>query len=184
MGILGLLAYFALLIATARLAWRVWRERSRADLQGVRARVAVRGRRAAGAETTATFTAAELRFTIVFATQIGLLALIMVLPQAEGGRPKAGAEPAAAAPALPVRSGAARAAPPLLRREHPGERLDRVALQRELAAARADLGAPLRQQRDQRLGERVAAVGQQAVARRRVTSSPAAARGVATTGRP
>jgi O-antigen ligase len=83
MGILGLLAYFALLIGTARLAWRVWRERTEtifrafglASLCGVAGLVV--------AETTATFTAAELRFTIVLAIQIGLLALITLLPRAD-----------------------------------------------------------------------------------------------------
>ena len=48
MGILGLLAYLALLLATARLAWRVWRERTETDLQGFRSGLAVRGGGAAG----------------------------------------------------------------------------------------------------------------------------------------
>jgi ABC-type Mn2+/Zn2+ transport system permease subunit len=86
MGLNGLLAYFALLIATARLAWRVWRERTEtvfrafglASLCGVAGLVV--------AETTATFTAAELRFTIVLAIQIGLLALITLLPRADRDR--------------------------------------------------------------------------------------------------
>jgi len=92
MGILGLLAYVALLLATARLAWRVWRERTEtifrafglASLCGIAGLVV--------AETTATFTGAELRFTIAFAFQIGLLALITMLPPA--------APPEAAADAL------------------------------------------------------------------------------------
>ena len=83
MGILGLLAYVALLIATARLSWRVWRERTEPVFRvfGLGSLCAVAGLLVA--ETTATFTGAELRFTIVFAIQIGLLALIASLPQAE-----------------------------------------------------------------------------------------------------
>jgi O-antigen ligase len=95
MGILGLLAYFALLIATARLSWRVWRERSEPIFRvfGLASLCGVAGLLVA--ETTATFTAAELRFTIVFAIQIGLLALIASLPRAatdgegEDGEPDA-----------------------------------------------------------------------------------------------
>lgn len=83
MGILGLLAYLALLLATARLAWRVWRERTETIFRafGLASLCGVAGLLVA--ETTATFTAAELRFTIVFAIQIGLLALIAGLPPAE-----------------------------------------------------------------------------------------------------
>jgi O-antigen ligase len=83
MGILGLLAYLALLIATARLAWRVWRERTETIFRafGLASLCAVAG--LVVAETTATFTGAELRFSIVFAAQIGLLALLTSLPPAE-----------------------------------------------------------------------------------------------------
>ena len=100
MGILGLLAYFALLIATARLSWRVWRERSEPIFRafGLGSLCAVAGLLVA--ETTATFTAAELRFTIVFAAQIGLLALIVGLPTAEE---QAEADPEASA-RVPVRA--------------------------------------------------------------------------------
>jgi O-antigen ligase len=94
MGILGLLAYLALLLATARLAWRVWRERSETIFRafGLASLCGVAGLLVA--ETTATFTAAELRFTIVFAIQIGLLALIASLPSARAddeGEPAQGA---------------------------------------------------------------------------------------------
>lgn len=87
MGILGLLAYLALLLATARLAWRVWRERTETVFRafGLASLCGVAGLLVA--ETTATFTAAELRFTIVFAIQIGLLALIAGLPPAEPEEP-------------------------------------------------------------------------------------------------
>jgi O-antigen ligase len=100
MGILGLLAYLALLIATARLSWRVWRERPEPIFRafGLGSLCAVAGLLVA--ETTATFTAAELRFTIVFAAQIGLLALIAGLPRAERETEEA---PEAAA-ASPVRA--------------------------------------------------------------------------------
>jgi O-antigen ligase len=88
MGILGLLAYLALLLATARLAWRVWRERTETIFRvfGLASLCAVAGLLVA--ETTATFTGAELRFSIVFAAQIGLLALLTALPPAEESDPE------------------------------------------------------------------------------------------------
>ncbi len=88
MGILGLLAYLALLLATARLAWRVWRERTETIFRvfGLASLCAVAGLLVA--ETTATFTGAELRFSIVFAAQIGLLALLTSLPPAEESDPE------------------------------------------------------------------------------------------------
>jgi O-antigen ligase len=83
MGILGLLAYIALLIAAARLSWRVWRERREPIFRvfGLASLCGVAGLLVA--ETTATFTGVELRFTMVFAIQLGLLALIASLPRAE-----------------------------------------------------------------------------------------------------
>ena len=98
MGILGLLAYLALLIATARLAWRVWRERTETIFRafGLASLCGVAGLLVA--ETTATFTGAELRFTIVFATQIGLLALLTSLPAAEDSEREQQPEGASAAP--------------------------------------------------------------------------------------
>ena len=97
MGILGLLAYLALLIATARLAWRVWRERTETIFRafGLASLCAVAGLLVA--ETTATFTGAELRFTIVFAAQIGLLALLTSLPKREESEPEPAPERAIAA---------------------------------------------------------------------------------------
>ncbi|MCW3033790.1 MAG: hypothetical protein JWM60_2135 [Solirubrobacterales bacterium] len=76
LGILGLLAYPLLLLAMARMSWRIWRSSAEglfrafglASLCGIAGLVV--------AETTATFTGAELRFTVVLAAQIGLLALV------------------------------------------------------------------------------------------------------------
>ncbi|HXB15355.1 MAG TPA: O-antigen ligase family protein [Solirubrobacteraceae bacterium] len=81
MGILGLLAYFGLLFATAQMAWGVWRKRTEPIFRafGLGSLCAVAGLLVA--ETTATFTGAELRFTIVFAAQIGLLALVNSMPR-------------------------------------------------------------------------------------------------------
>ena len=75
LGMLGLLAYPLLLFSMARLAWKVWRRGYEpivrafglASLCGVAGLLVV--------ETTATFTGAELRFTVVLGVQIGLLAL-------------------------------------------------------------------------------------------------------------
>jgi O-antigen ligase len=100
MGILGLLAYFLLLIATARLAWRVWRESNESISKafGLASLCGIAGLLVA--ETTATFTAADLRFTVVIGTQIGLLALLAGSSNSaeEGGREAETAEsrPAAA----------------------------------------------------------------------------------------
>ena len=75
LGILGLLAYAGLLIATARLSWKVWRGGQEPILRafGLASLCGVAGLLVA--ETTATFTGSDLRFTVVLATQIGLLAL-------------------------------------------------------------------------------------------------------------
>jgi len=76
LGILGLIAYIGILIASAILAWQAWR-RSRepvlrafglASLCGIAGLVAI--------ETTASFTGVDARFTVLFAAQLGLLALV------------------------------------------------------------------------------------------------------------
>jgi O-antigen ligase len=76
LGIFGLAAYVTLLLATGRLAWRVWRESHDAIVRcfGLASLCGTVGLLAA--ETTASFTGVDLRFTVVFAAQIGLLALI------------------------------------------------------------------------------------------------------------
>jgi hypothetical protein len=74
LGILGALAYLSIMVATALLAWRVWRARSEplfkafglASLCGIAGLVTI--------ESTATFTGIDPRFTVVLAVQIGLLA--------------------------------------------------------------------------------------------------------------
>jgi O-antigen ligase len=76
LGILGLCAYMALLVAAALCAWQVWRHSPEpllrafglASLCGFAGLVAI--------ETTATFTGADPRFTVLLAAQIGLLALL------------------------------------------------------------------------------------------------------------
>ncbi len=76
LGILGLLAYVGVLIGSITLAWQVW-HRSRepllsafglASLCGLAGLVAI--------DTTASFTGVDPRFTVLFATQVGLLALL------------------------------------------------------------------------------------------------------------
>jgi O-antigen ligase len=81
LGIFGLLAYAGLLIAAARLAWKVWRRGwepivrvfGLASLCGIAGLLVV--------ETTATFTGSDLRFTVVFATQLGLLGLLAAMSE-------------------------------------------------------------------------------------------------------
>jgi O-antigen ligase len=75
-GILGLFAYIAVVAASAQLGWRVWR-RSHDPLFrafGLASLCAFTGLLAA--ETTASFTGVDLRFTVLFGTQVGLLALL------------------------------------------------------------------------------------------------------------
>jgi hypothetical protein len=76
LGILGLLSYPLLLLAMARLSWRIWRSRAEGLFRsfGLASLCAIGGLLVA--ETTATFTGAELRFTVVLGAQIGLLALV------------------------------------------------------------------------------------------------------------
>jgi O-antigen ligase len=76
LGILGLLAYFAILIGAAVLSWRVWRRSEEpllrafglASLCGLAGLVVM--------ETTASFTGVDPRFTVLLGAQIGLLALL------------------------------------------------------------------------------------------------------------
>jgi hypothetical protein len=76
LGIVGLFAYFGILIATAQLGWRVWRGSHDSMFRafGLASLCAVIG--LVAAETTASFTGVDLRFTVLFGTQIGLLALM------------------------------------------------------------------------------------------------------------
>jgi O-antigen ligase len=76
LGILGAIAFVSVLLGALLLAWRTWRNNSEplfrcfglASLCGVFGLVAV--------ETTASFTGVDARFTAVFATQLGLLAVL------------------------------------------------------------------------------------------------------------
>jgi hypothetical protein len=75
LGILGLLAYLSILAGSAILAWRAWRYCRTPALRvfGLASLCAIAG--LVVIETTATFTGADPRFTVIFATQLGLLAL-------------------------------------------------------------------------------------------------------------
>lgn len=76
LGILGLFAYLAILLASLVLAWRVWRASSEPYLRtfGLVSLCALVG--LAVIETTATFTGVDARFTLVFGVQLGLLGLL------------------------------------------------------------------------------------------------------------
>jgi O-antigen ligase len=76
LGILGLFAYVAILGAGALLAWQAW-QRSREPVLsafGLASLCGVAG--LAAIDTTASFTGVDARFTVLFAAQLGLLALI------------------------------------------------------------------------------------------------------------
>lgn len=85
LGVLGLVAYFAILAGAAVLAWRAWRRSAErllrafglASLCGLAGLVVI--------ETTATFTGVDPRFTVLLCAQIGLLALLDGVPPARAG---------------------------------------------------------------------------------------------------
>ncbi|MFL5818647.1 MAG: O-antigen ligase family protein [Conexibacter sp.] len=76
LGILGAIAFVSVLLGALLLAWRTWRNNGEplfrcfglASMCGVLGLVAV--------ETTASFTGVDARFTVVFAAQLGLLAVL------------------------------------------------------------------------------------------------------------
>jgi hypothetical protein len=76
LGILGAVAFVSLLLGGLLLAWRTWRRNAEplfrcfgiASLCGIAGLVAV--------ETTASFTGVDARFTVLFAAQLGLLAVL------------------------------------------------------------------------------------------------------------
>lgn len=76
LGILGLLAYIALLIGTAVFSWRIWRGAREPLFRvfGLASLCGVAG--LAVMETTASFTGVDTRFTVLIAAQIGVLALL------------------------------------------------------------------------------------------------------------
>lgn len=83
LGILGAVAFVAVILGALLLSWRTWRSNREplfrcfglASLCGVLGLIAV--------ETTASFTGVDGRFTVVFAAQLGLLAVL----QRGAGRP-------------------------------------------------------------------------------------------------
>jgi O-antigen ligase len=74
LGILGLFAYVAVIAGSMAIAWKAWRAAPKpllrafglASLAGMAGLVAM--------DTTASFTGVDPRFTVLFATQVGLLA--------------------------------------------------------------------------------------------------------------
>jgi hypothetical protein len=87
LGLLGLFAYVGMLIGSMTLAWQVWR-RGREPLLGafgLGSLCAFAGLIAI--DTTASFMGVDARFTVLFAAQLGLLAL---LARTAGTRPPAG----------------------------------------------------------------------------------------------
>jgi O-antigen ligase len=89
LGILGLIAYAGVILAGAILAWRAWRRSREPALRafGLASLCAIAG--LVAIETTASFTGIDSRFTVVFATQLGLLALVGRTAPAEEDQPPA-----------------------------------------------------------------------------------------------
>jgi O-antigen ligase len=76
LGVLGFIAYLSVILAALRLSWQTWRRSSEPALAafGLASLCATAG--LVVIETTATFTGMDARFTILLATQLGLLALL------------------------------------------------------------------------------------------------------------
>jgi O-antigen ligase len=76
LGVLGLCAYVGVMLASLWVAWQAWRKSSEPLLRAF-ALASVCGMVGLLViETTASFTGVEPRFTVLFATQVGLLALL------------------------------------------------------------------------------------------------------------
>ncbi len=76
LGVLGLFAYVGVMLGSMWVAWQAWRESSEPLLRvfGLASLCAMAGLLVM--DTTASFTGVEPRFTVLFAAQVGLLALI------------------------------------------------------------------------------------------------------------
>ena len=77
LGILGLFAYLTAIVGAALLAWQAWRRSREPALRafGLASLCGVAG--LAVMDTTASFTGVDARFTVLFAAQLGLLALVV-----------------------------------------------------------------------------------------------------------
>jgi O-Antigen ligase len=85
LGVLGLIAYLALLLTSAVLSWQAWR-RSHEPLLRAFGLASLCGTAGLSViETTASFTGVDPRFTLLLAAQIGLLAVIAGRGHAAGG---------------------------------------------------------------------------------------------------
>jgi len=101
LGILGLLAYAGMIIASMMIAWQAWRA-SHEPLLKAFALASLCGMAGLTAmDTTASFTGVDARFTVLFAAQVGLLALAVRTAEAPE-------QASAVAPAAPVTAPAAR----------------------------------------------------------------------------
>jgi hypothetical protein len=94
LGVLGLLAYVGVMLGSMWLAWQAWRASPEPLM---RAFALASGAGMVGLvviDTTASFTGVDPRFTVLFAVQVGLLALLVkTAPAAPEGSPTASAPP-------------------------------------------------------------------------------------------
>lgn len=100
LGILGLLAYIGVMIASVVLAWQAWRRSPEPMLRAfaLASLCAIVG--LVVIDTTASFTGIDARLTILFAAQLGLLAQIVRTVPAQTPPPEDGELAASAAPSL------------------------------------------------------------------------------------
>lgn len=76
LGILGAIAFVSIMLATLLLSWRTWRANREPIFRcfGLASMCAMAG--LVAVETTASFTGVDARFTVLFAAQLGLLAVL------------------------------------------------------------------------------------------------------------
>jgi O-Antigen ligase len=106
LGILGLCAYVGVLLASMWIALRAWRTSSESQLRAYVLASLCGMVGLLAMDTTASFTGVDARFTVVFATQVGLLALIARTagePRADRPPPASSRELVLAGPTAPAR---------------------------------------------------------------------------------
>jgi O-antigen ligase len=118
LGILGVLAYLALLAGSTMLAWQAWRRSPEPLLRAFSLASLCAVGALAVLDTTASFTGVDPRFTVLFGAQLGLLGLI-----ARTGTRPGSDEPPAATSSLRRAPGESLRQPVVRRGGPPGESL-------------------------------------------------------------
>jgi O-antigen ligase len=86
LGVLGLCAYIGMMLASMWIAWQAWRTSTEPLLRAFALGSLAGTVGLLVMDTTASFTGVDVRFTLLYAVQLGLLALIANAPTADGSR--------------------------------------------------------------------------------------------------